>query len=133
MNCLPAPLIVDAVDRNNDGAIGQDEVIGDAWLLVRESIRIVDQDGDNKISPEELRNAANPGTISRAYMKFYDANADGELRFEDLKFLQNRQDDLGRIISHMGSALYDAITLAFLAFLDDMPPLPPILQCSGGL
>ena len=101
---------MDLVDRNHDGAIGQDEVIGDAWLLIRETIRIVDQDGDEKISPEELRNAANPGTLSRAYMKFYDVNADGELRFEDLKFLQNRhRDNLGRVISHMGSALYDAI------------------------
>ena len=55
-----------------DRAISADEVTAAGRLLARETIRIVDQDGDEKISPEELRNAISPSTLARALMNFLD-------------------------------------------------------------
>ena len=105
-----APLLIGALDRNDDGEVSQGEIAGGVRALVQQIIRVVDQDGDDKISPEELRNAANPDTLSNALMKFYDDNADGELRFEDLKSLESRyKEDPMSGVRHMASALSDAI------------------------
>jgi len=105
-----APLLIGALDRNDDGEVSQGEVTGGVRALILQIIRIVDQNGDDKISPEELRNAANPDTLSNALMKFYDDNADGELRFEDLKSLESRyKEDPMSGVRHMASALSDAI------------------------
>ena len=65
-------MVIDALDRNMDRAISADEFTGAGLLLVREAIRIVDRDGDEKISPEELGNATSPSTLARALIKFLD-------------------------------------------------------------
>ena len=45
--------------------ISRDEVTRAFRRLVEEVIRIVDQDGDEKMSPEELGRAVSPATLSR--------------------------------------------------------------------
>ena len=75
------------------------EVIDGVKVLIIQAIEVVDVDGDEKVSPDELVKATDPDTISEAVMSFYDANGDGELRLEDLKSVEDkyREDHAGAI------------------------------------
>ena len=83
-------MVIDGFDRDSDEEISLGEVTGGVKLLITQAIEVVDQDGDAKVSPDELIRATDPDTLSDAVMSFYDADDDGKLRLEDLKSVGNK-------------------------------------------
>ena len=97
----------DQLDRSTDMPISTDEIPELSLSLFDEVIRVVDQDGDEKISAKGLGNAASPSKpsemlpLSKALANFLDGP--GNDLIEDLSGL------LSKYIPAMITALDDAI------------------------
>ena len=75
-----------------------------------QAIEVVDQNGDERVSPDELVKATDPDTLSDAVMSFYDADGDGELRIEDLESVEERyREDAASAIRDWADDISEAI------------------------
>ena len=90
-----AAMVIDGFDRDSDEEISLGEVTAGVRLLITQAIEVVDQNGDQKVSPNELVKATDPDTLSDAVMSFYDADGDGELRLVDLKSVVDKYTSSG--------------------------------------
>ena len=87
-----------------------DEVIDGVKVLIIQAIEVVDVDGDERVSPDELVKATDPDTISDAVMSFYDADGDGELRLEDLRTVEEKcREDYASAIRDLADDISEAI------------------------
>ena len=136
-----AELILGLLDHNDDRNISFGEVKFTAMGLVQEAIGVVDLDGNGTISAQEISNAVDPNTLSKAFMNLLDANEDGEVRYEDLESIEIKYGSLNSIdavragLNDLASAFRDtqAATAAAAQWLRSVKKTPEGSGCGSAV
>ena len=72
-----------SLDKDNDREISLYEMKDTVKDFLQMALHVVDTDGDDKVSLEELKHIANPDTLPETLMSVFDENGDGDLSYKE--------------------------------------------------